>query len=176
MFLDISKIGAEGLSLDQTFDRLDLKGMGDEEIVARGVRVRGEGTPGRMGIHLTAQLEATVELPCSRCLDSCQKRLEKNFFLILAPDAVELPAGDEEVPEDHAALFYATEGKVSVADIASEQIYLQLPLKPVCKADCQGLCPECGTNRNTGTCDCGHQALDPRLAPLLQFRDQKSEN
>ena len=39
-------------------------------------------------------------------------------------------------------------------------------MKPLCREDCRGLCPQCGMNRNTGTCECGPGWEDPRLAPL----------
>jgi uncharacterized protein len=47
-----------------------------------------------------------------------------------------------------------------------EQFYLALPMKPLCRADCQGLCPICGRNRNRETCACSTDWVDPRLAVL----------
>jgi uncharacterized protein len=51
-----------------------------------------------------------------------------------------------------------------------EQFYLALPMKPLCRDDCQGLCPTCGINWNKGTCDCTNQWEDPRLAALKALR------
>jgi len=45
-----------------------------------------------------------------------------------------------------------------------EQVLLAVPLKIVCKADCKGLCPSCGRNRNLETCDCAEKNEDPRWA------------
>jgi uncharacterized protein len=64
----------------------------------------------------------------------------------------------------------APEGKIGLEDVASEQLYLNLPLKPICNPSCKGLCPTCGTNRNLGACDCTPEEIDPRLAPLLPFK------
>ena len=55
-------------------------------------------------------------------------------------------------------------------EIAVEQLYLNLPLKPICTPSCKGLCAECGTNRNLGGCTCVTEDVDPRLAPLLPFK------
>jgi uncharacterized protein len=47
-------------------------------------------------------------------------------------------------------------------------------MKPLCRDDCAGLCPQCGTNRNTGTCTCAAELEDPRLAPLRGLRKVSS--
>jgi uncharacterized protein len=51
-----------------------------------------------------------------------------------------------------------------------EQFYLALPMKPLCRDECRGLCPSCGTNRNTGACTCAPVWEDPRLAPLKELK------
>jgi len=47
-----------------------------------------------------------------------------------------------------------------------EQFFLALPMKPLCREDCKGLCPVCGINRNRETCTCQSEWVDPRLEPL----------
>ena len=58
----------------------------------------------------------------------------------------------------------------SARELLREQFYLALPMKPLCQEDCRGLCPQCGVNRNTGTCDCNVQWEDPRLAALRNLK------
>jgi uncharacterized protein len=43
-----------------------------------------------------------------------------------------------------------------------------MPFAPLCRPDCQGLCPVCGGNRNLGECP-GHETLDPRFAVLADL-------
>ena len=69
-----------------------------------------------------------------------------------------------------AGEYLAEGGRAELDVIASEQIYLNLPLKPLCREDCQGLCPTCGANRNRLKCGCRSEELDPRLAPLLELK------
>ena len=71
---------------------------------------------------------------------------------------------------EDASTLLAPEGKIGLEDLAIEQLYLNLPLKPVCSTACKGLCPTCGSNRNVTDCGCAREAVDPRLAPLLPFR------
>jgi uncharacterized protein len=74
--------------------------------------------------------------------------------------------------EDEEVLrFDCPEGKANLVELVAEQIYLALPLKPVCRADCKGLCPHCGANRNEASCGCQADWIDPRLAPLQRLRD-----
>jgi uncharacterized protein len=53
-----------------------------------------------------------------------------------------------------------------------EQFFLTLPMKPLCRPDCQGLCPVCGKNRNREQCDCKAEWVDPRLAELRKLLDK----
>ena len=66
---------------------------------------------------------------------------------------------------DTAATFYEDDA-IDLADLLREQFYLALPMKPLCRQDCKGLCPQCGTNLNTDTCQCQVRWEDPRLAGL----------
>ena len=50
------------------------------------------------------------------------------------------------------------------------------PLKPLCRLDCRGLCPQCGANHNDVSCACASDAGDPRWRPLLELLSpQKAE-
>jgi uncharacterized protein len=65
---------------------------------------------------------------------------------------------------------------IDLAPLVHDAILLDLPLAPLCRADCQGLCPYCGVDRNEARCDC-QAPRDPRWATLdgLQFADPESE-
>ena len=80
------------------------------------------------------------------------------------------PGEDDAGADDEESILVAPEGKIGLEEIAEEQLYLNLPLKPICRESCKGLCPTCGTNRNLGACTCATEDVDPRLAPLLTFK------
>ena len=63
-------------------------------------------------------------------------------------------------------MSYYRDDQIDLNELVREQFYLALPMKPLCREDCRGLCPQCGVNWNTGTCECGSGWEDPRLAPL----------
>ena len=68
--------------------------------------------------------------------------------------------------EDDLDTSVYRDDQIDVNEVLREQFYLALPMKPLCREACAGLCPQCGTNRNSGTCSCETQSGDPRLAPL----------
>ena len=60
-------------------------------------------------------------------------------------------------------------------ELVREQFQLVLPMKPLCRDDCKGLCSECGTNLNRDTCTCSHKWEDQRLAALRGLLDRSKE-
>jgi uncharacterized protein len=173
MFINIYKIEPAG----QDFDEPVLRDVAGDE-AGGGARVlearlSGQAKPGKRGVDLRAHLEARVALECSRCLEPLETTISTDFYLNLVPDGAEFGVGEAELSEEAASLFYATEGKADLGVIAAEQLHLNLPLKPVCGDGCKGHCPTCGGNRNRIECGCREEEIDPRLAPLLEFKKRK---
>ena len=75
--------------------------------------------------------------------------------------------GDErEVEEDDLSDAFYRDDQIDLGQLMEEQFYLALPMKPLCREDCRGLCASCGANLNEETCDCQVRWDDPRLAGL----------
>jgi len=172
MFIDINTIGREKVSFDRDLALPGLEGAGGETVKVVRAHMSGEARREGRGVRLEARLEARLEMPCSRCLEALALDLDAEIRRTLIAEPGE---GDEQTPrvpddEDDEETLRVAEGKVSLEEIATEQLYLSLPLKAVCSTNCKGLCPECGANRNLGACGCRTEDVDPRLAPLLEFR------
>ena len=60
--------------------------------------------------------------------------------------------------------------EIDLLQLMMEQFQLALPMKPLCRDACKGLCPQCGTNLNTGSCDCNQKWEDPRFAALRAMK------
>ena len=171
MFIDINTLGPEGLAFDRVLHLRGLDGPSRERLDEIEAHVSGSVVPDEGEADLEAQLEATLRLQCSRCLEPFPWVARSRFEL-----RVVRAASGAETDDDAASEFVAEEGKLELEAMATEQLYLSLPLKPVCSENCRGLCPACGANRNIDPCTCSDQPLDPRLAPLLRFRERKSED
>jgi DUF177 domain-containing protein len=129
------------------------------------VRIQGEVSRIEHGFALEAELSYGGRLECSRCLTSYPFQTAERFSTVLykRPPALEseisLDRGDLDV------LFYE-EPEISLSPIAEERIQIAVPMKPLCREDCLGLCPNCGADRNTEECRCAAPAPDPRWDAL----------
>jgi uncharacterized protein len=73
---------------------------------------------------------------------------------------------EREVEEEDLGTSFYRDDRIDLNELLREQFYLALPMKPLCQEGCKGLCSQCGTNLNLGSCDCAPVWEDPRLAAL----------
>jgi uncharacterized protein len=174
MYLDTNNIHRNVLVFEHELELGDLEGAGPERMMVRGARLSGEAERSDRGIDLEAHLDATVVVGCSRCTEPFAIPLSTDFSLTLVPEAERTEQDDREVGDEEVRFFYTQEGKADLSSMAAEQIYLNLPLKPICHDTCKGLCPVCGVNRNIEECACSSESVDPLLAPLLKFKTRRT--
>jgi uncharacterized protein len=117
-------------------------------------------------VRLAGRLQTVIELACSRCLETFAIPVDAQFDLLYLPAGAAPADQEREIEEDDFGTSYYRDGVIDLADLVREQIYLALPMKPLCQEGCRGLCPQCGTNLNSGSCSCTAAWDDPRLTPL----------
>ena len=71
--------------------------------------------------------------------------------------------------------LYVTEEILETDPILIEQLQLNVPMKPLCRPDCKGLCPECGADLNEGACSCGEAKVDSRWAALAALKSGETK-
>jgi uncharacterized protein len=123
--------------------------------------------------QLTGRIQTTLELPCSRCVEPFTWPVDSAFDLRYQPQAVNTgPALDDEreIAEDDLSTAFYQNDEIDLGLLMREQFLLSLPMKPLCRTDCKGLCPVCGTNLNREACNCRRDWDDPRLDALRQLR------
>jgi uncharacterized protein len=119
-------------------------------------------------VLVVGELSAAVPLVCSRCLEEFQVEVHPAVDARYVPrpavwgHEVELEAEDLDVD------FY-DDDRLDLATLVETETSLALPMKPLCRPDCRGLCPVCGANRNLAPCACERRAPDPRLAALRDW-------
>ena len=121
-------------------------------------------------IRLVGKFSANVEILCARCLEPVQNSVAEEFDLIYRPQGVDTSGEENSINQAETEIGYYTGEGMLLEDVLKEQILLALPVKQVCNATCKGLCPHCGTNLNTGSCDCASPASDPRWLALEDIR------
>jgi uncharacterized protein len=120
--------------------------------------------------RLVGRVTSTLELPCSRCLEAFTLPVDAGFDLRYQPRSANAGEGEREVEEDDLTTAFYENDQIDLGQLMREQFYLSLPMKPLCRDDCAGLCPQCGTNLNRGTCSCTRDWEDPRFAALRALK------
>jgi DUF177 domain-containing protein len=123
-------------------------------------------------IRIDGSLDTRVQLACARCLEPVVQDVSHKFDLLYRPQGTD--AGREELSVTSAEAevsYYQGEGLL-LEDVLQEQVILALPLKAICRDDCQGLCPHCGKNLNVEQCGCTEPVEDPRWQALRDIRDK----
>jgi uncharacterized protein len=117
------------------------------------------------GFVLTGELAAAGLVACSRCLAPVPFSRRGEVSWVFAP-AHRRPTEEEtELTARDLDVVWYDDFVVPFDPLVEEQLQLELPMKPLCRPDCKGLCPRCGADRNTVPCDCREEG-DERLAKL----------
>jgi uncharacterized protein len=128
-------------------------------------------------VRLTGRVRTSLEVDCGRCLEPFRVPVDSELDLLFLPDTPEdsRPAGEHEVHDADAGVSFYKDDTIDLGEVMRDEFYLALPMKPLCKDDCKGLCPVCGANWNRETCGCKKDWVDPRmdaLKTLLKKDDQ----
>ena len=123
--------------------------------------VRATRTP--QGILLQVTFQVLIDLECVRCLTGFQQTLNIEF--------TELYAFSQRYMTD-SGLIMPESGIIDLAPVLRDYILLEIPISPLCRPDCKGLCPICGNNLNETTCHHEEESGDPRLAALKALLDK----
>jgi uncharacterized protein len=170
MRLELSHFRQPETEFHKVFQPADLASGDEEYRVTAPVDLRMVIHMDQDRFRLVGTVKTALELQCSRCLEPFALPVDRTFDLRYLPAGVAEPAVDEddetEVEDDDVAVTFYRDEQIDLNELLREQFYLTLPMKPLCSADCKGICPQCGTNRNTAPCDCNPQWEDPRLAGL----------
>jgi uncharacterized protein len=120
------------------------------------VDVEAEGVPD--GVVVTGTIAAAWEGTCRRCLRAVEGTVAVRVMEVFDPHPVE---GET----------YPLEGdRIDLEPLARQTVLLELPLAPLCRPDCPGLCPRCGSDRSEVDCGCDLTVRDPRWSALDELR------
>jgi uncharacterized protein len=143
--------GAIGSERDYEVDgAIDITGDGNSS------PVRGKFTLTRTdrSILVKGTAESEVELTCSRCLNQFRCPLSLNIEEEFFP-TTDIISGAPLPPSDELDHFTIDEHHVlDLTEALRQCALLAIPMKPLCREDCAGLCPSCGHNLNQGPCTC----------------------
>jgi uncharacterized protein len=130
----------------------------DDERITGAIEIELQAVSNFDGIVVEGVISTPWRAPCRRCLSDVRG--------VARTDVEELY--QEDVQDDDA---YEIEGdQIDLAPAVREYVLLELPDGPLCRDDCAGICPVCGTDRNEGDCECDTTLRDERWAVLDSLR------
>lgn len=102
-------------------------------------------------IYMTGEIRARISTLCSRCADQMEqevtipvKYIYKKYSQRLRPE--------DQIPDLDLGFYDGLQ--LDVGDVVRDLLILSLPFTPLCMPDCEGICPNCGANRNRESCQC----------------------
>ena len=179
MQIRVTDLPAEGLQVTDHIDPLQLADLvalqeSDACVFKGPLTVKLRVIPSAGMFLVEGHIQGTASLRCGRCLASADTPLSSTFRLSFART---IPGGDTDSPiemrelqseELGVVLFEGDE--IDFRDVLQEQVIMAIPMQPLCRAECSGLCARCGANLNDGPCGCTGNDVDPRLAILKTLK------
>jgi len=169
MDINISSVlKKEGSNLNIDFNG-NVDGLGcridsyvlEEPITFKGALQNNKGT-----LELTGLISLEYDSPCYRCLNNIHSSMEIPVREDIL-SAVEVTAAEVADKDD---VFTYDGDYLNLDRILLDYIVLNMPMKMICKDDCKGLCPECGSNLNDTKCVCkGEEDINPKMDILKKL-------
>jgi uncharacterized protein len=170
MLLDLSRIRTGTEHVARRYEPPALIAADEAFRLASPVDLVADVHKDEQKVRLAGRVGATLEVDCSRCLEPFQIPVDAKFDMLFLPVSENNGEGESEVAEDDLGVSYYKDDAIDLGEVIREQFYMALPMKPLCREDCRGLCSECGANRNREACSCRVEWVDPRMEPLKNLK------
>lgn len=181
MFISVQELELKKVHFDVAFPPGEIEFPNEGDRLSQATPLQAEGSaellPHTSGeIRVRGKLSVTMQCDCNRCLEQAHFPIESPFDLFYRP-AEEIAGDDEaeaEIDEVEAEIgFYEGDG-IDLKDVLREHVLLGMPMQRLCRAECQGICPVCGQNRNLINCGCEAKLVDDRWSALKKVQLKES--
>ena len=121
-------------------------------------------------VFVNGHVDTRAQIECDRCLKPIELPVNADFELEYITGSEYESTAVAELTEAEMSVSVFDGEAIDVDEIVKEQILLAVPTRMLCQEDCKGICPQCGTDRNTGECSCVTEEIDPRWAALKNLK------
>jgi uncharacterized protein len=156
--ITLEELGLHPVVVSKTYSPEALDYRGAEFRQTAPLKVDAVAELRGMEIHVRGRLRTSLEASCDRCLGPVVIPVEREIDLFYRPLSTIARAEEVELPEDELDVAFFSGDGIEFDDVVTEQVILSVPMKLICKTDCQGLCPVCRTNLNVEKCGCAPTA------------------
>jgi uncharacterized protein len=148
--IELSQLPPEGTSVDGVSSAQELGDGSSLRPATWRVRV----LPSDSDFFLEVKGGATWEGTCSRCLEPLDLPLSVASQFLGSRHKDLMSGGAHAIGSQDLDVVFLPDPILDEGALAREQFLLQVPMHPLCREDCKGLCPQCGKNWNKGPCSC----------------------
>jgi uncharacterized protein len=126
-------------------------------------------------IEVAGRYDTRLTALCGRCLTEYERDIDGEVQARFLGSEDELRE-EKEAAEEPIYYGLIRDNQVDVGSVVRQDVLVQCPMRPLCREDCEGLCPVCGINLNEE--DCGHeqQSGDPRMARFRELAEDQDES
>ncbi len=164
LLVDLNRLARDGRArIDADVPRDDPFWGGLELRPETPLDVRLEAQQAGPDVVVRGRVAGEFRLECRRCLEPVVAGIDEELGLLFR-------AGDVDAEEPEDVLPLPDTATLDLGPAVREQVLVAVPKYVICREDCRGLCPKCGTNLNEGTCECTTEEVDERWAPLRRLK------
>ncbi len=124
-------------------------------------------------VLLQGQTSFLLVLECARCFGRFILARKVNLAAYFIPKKTFDNGEKENLSITEVLTEYYKNDIINLAPILYDSVNLSIPIKPLCRDDCKGLCPICGTNLDVKKCNCKREKINPRWTPLEKLLEKK---
>ncbi|MDD5774149.1 MAG: DUF177 domain-containing protein [bacterium] len=170
MKIKINDIPEEGLDLEfsENLAELNVEHEQLEKLkeVTANIHIQKED----FGFFAFGEINVDWDLICNRCLipfpQTAKIEFSREYRLI------EEDIADEKIEEDILSAVLIKNEEIDLENEIKEDLLLAIPIKILCKAECKGICPNCGQNLNVKKCSCVQEETDIRWEALKEIKNK----
>ncbi|VAX19005.1 hypothetical protein MNBD_NITROSPINAE04-598 [hydrothermal vent metagenome] len=166
----VSLIPEEGVARKWVIDPENFKDELGQIAAERPVEAVGRLYRAGTTIYFDGEVDAAIRLDCSRCLETFSFGVSGKVSAVFMPEAEGKGEGPEKQlrADDLDVQFYDGD-EIDLLPPIRDYVAFEIPMRPLCADDCNGLCPECGLNLNKTKCSCEKQQVDSRFSALKKL-------
>ncbi len=177
MKIAVTSLSERPTLLESTFAPKELDLVAERVQFLDAVRVAVTVTRMQEDVLAVGKATTKATAECSRCLEPVPLEVKGEFEALYVPDTGAYAArmGRRDFEWGDQRVNFYSELTVDLSEEIRQCILLELPMKPLCRADCAGLCPRCGADLNKGPCSCEPEAADDPWAALRDLIPPKGK-
>lgn len=174
VFVEFSQNSEAAINFAHVFEPGEIDLDDETAQVSGALEITGTARKNEAIAEVAGRIVGKLEVACHRCLNSLEValdiRFEDNFVTL---EVYEKTSAEHQIGGADLDVSVYDGERIDIAELAREQILLNIPTRQLCAESCAGLCEKCGANKNTENCQCETEEFDPRWNALKQLRIEK---